>query len=127
MNGGVKTLLLDWIDGVTCRTFILAVNHKPLQMMGIARNVVSAIGDTHDDGAAHNNITLDNIIVDEKNNDIQIIDFSSASLLGKSDKLALGSIQKDLMSLGCVLFEFFLDNQYEVCTDTRGRNCRRKK
>eukprot|EP00957_Ditylum_brightwellii_P132320 10089927-Ditylum_brightwellii.AAC.1 len=75
--------------------------------MGVARTVVSAIGDIHDAGAAHNNITLDNIIVDEKTNDIQIIDFASASLLGKSDKLALGSIRKDLVSLGFVLFEIF--------------------
>eukprot|EP00957_Ditylum_brightwellii_P052970 4016071-Ditylum_brightwellii.AAC.1 len=60
-------------------------------MMGIARTVVSAIGDIHDAGAAHNNITLDNIIVDEKNKAIQIIDFASASLLDKSDKLVSGS------------------------------------
>mmetsp|Transcript_32399 Transcript_32399/g.49029 ORF Transcript_32399/g.49029 Transcript_32399/m.49029 type:complete len:380 (+) Transcript_32399:81-1220(+) len=107
LNDGVKMLFLEWVDGFPLRKYLLAADHNPRQMMGIARTVVSAIGDIHDAGAAHNNITLDNIIVDEKNKAIQIIDFASASLLDKSDKLVSGSVRKDLMCLGVILFEVF--------------------
>jgi len=113
---GSPAIFFEWAAGRTLSEWIRLLHKKKRLSPGIkiilklACNISMALAEIHNAGVTHNNITPSKIIVDEVGDSddilVKVIGLGSASLLTNGSE-ACSNIQRDLLSLGSVLFEMF--------------------
>eukprot|EP00957_Ditylum_brightwellii_P207982 15355391-Ditylum_brightwellii.AAC.1 len=130
---GVKAIVLDWANGITLEDWIclnrkkehsssLTINtstycqsfcESDLKMiLQLAWSISNALSDIHDAGVALNNLNPENIIIDDKDDNVvvKIIGLGYASLLTDDKKKIedfIPQTRKDIQHLGIILFKIF--------------------
>eukprot|EP00957_Ditylum_brightwellii_P206415 15348327-Ditylum_brightwellii.AAC.1 len=141
--GGLSAISLEWAYGTSLSEWTKHFHETggPLCLTGdnepnginyhdkniilqLAVEISNALAEIHNAGAIHNNLNPSHIIVEtNKNGDnmtVKVIGLGSATLLTDLNGIS-SEIQKDLLSLGSILFEMFTGMcplKEDFCNDT---------
>lgn len=126
LDSGELYLAMEWLSGIDLKVRLHQGPIPPLEAVGVAHRVASALAVLHDGGIVHRDIKPSNVfLVDGRIEALRVVDFGIArkvdrgqSLTGTGNlvgtpayiapELARGrraSTQADVYSLGCLLFE----------------------
>ena len=88
-------LILEDIEGEPLSQLLTEQKIVGLNWLHIVEQVISIIGDIHNNGILHKNIKPANIVYNLNTDQLRIIDFGVSSYCGQSDDIDISSIQTD--------------------------------
>lgn len=86
-------LVLDYMPGVNLKDLLIQYEFKELEAVNIAIKIAEIIKEIHGKSVVHNDIKPSNVVIDYQDNSVAIIDFESASMVGKTrTDIAMGTV-----------------------------------
>lgn len=86
-------LVLEYMPGENLKVLLGRDGFDELEAVNIAIKIAEIIKEIHGKNVIHNDIKPSNIVVDSQNNSVAIIDFESATIIGKTrEDIAMGTV-----------------------------------